>query len=96
MGGSSGHLGQHYKWPGPGQAVQRSHSVPPQLSMPALFLSTLLSSTLSYPQVAKASFAHIITLPSPVLAPLQFPQSSEMLYLALPPHVSGPCEVPAQ
>lgn len=84
MGGSSGHLGQRYKWPGPGQAAWRSHSVPPQLSMPALSLSTSTLQPFPILRVAKPSFAHIIALPLPVLAPLQFPQSPEICILLCP------------
>lgn len=85
MGGSSGHLGQHHKCPGPGQAAQHNHSVPPQLSMPALSLYILYSSALSYPQGSKTQFCphhHPATTcagSSPVSPVLRD------VYLALPP-----------
>lgn len=72
---------QHYKWPGPGlsdRAVTQS-----LLSFLCQHCPSLPSTLRPFPmlRVRKPSFAHMVTLPLPVLAPLQFPQSSEMCIL---------------
>lgn len=78
MAESSGHLGRCHEWPGPRQTAR---AVTQAL---LCFLCLRYPSLPSFPhpfptlRVANSSFAHITTLPSPVLAPLPFPQSSEM------------------
>lgn len=87
-------LGTRATTSGQEQGKQRSHSGPPLLSVPTLSLSTLLSSTLSYPRGSKIQFCpHPCPATTRALSPLVSPPLRAG-YLALPPPDSGPCKAP--